>query len=355
MEQKAKIISALTAISENINTIIDVFSSEDIEEEKPSKPTKINGVSRKAKEDEEVLPDIEGDITEDDLKELSFNNLRKIAKQLGADTTGSRKEVIEHILEAKKSETDEDVEEDGEDEEEEKPVAKKSPIKMKKRADEEDEEEPEDEVELQVNEAVKDMTTEEIADFLADSGIRAKGKREALIAAVVKAVREGTIELEDDEDEDNDVSEPEDEDTEDNDTDTDDTDGEDTEYGVNDVDNPEMTAARKKALEKHRKTLNTDFKNGDITEEDLREWAVENGVATEKEVKKMKDKQLLDLYFEETALYFDDGGKEIDSTGSEEHEAYEVNGVPYCCGTPLTYDKKHKTYKCEVCGSEYEE
>lgn len=370
-EEKSRIATALVVIANNFNVIAETLGVDDVADDfdengtpvTQKKAAKSNGISRKAKEDGEDLPDLDGEITEDDLKGLSFNNLRKIAKQLGADTTGSRTEVIEHILEAKNGGKSEDEDEDDEPKSKKstkKTAAKsdkKSPIKMAKKSDED-----EDEIEAKVNEAVADMSTEEIADFLADSGIRVKGKREALIAAVVKAVRDGTIELEDDgEDEDEkpapksdkksakkvdkSKSDDEDEDSED--------DEDDTEYGVNDFDNPDMTAKRKKALQKYRKSLDSDFENGDITEDELREWATDNGYDA-KAVKKMKGEKLLDEYYNATALLIDDEGNEIDTEG-DDHEPYEVNGVPYCCGSPLTYDKKHKTYKCEICGGEYEE
>lgn len=338
-EEKSRIATALVVIANNFNVIAETLGVDDVADDfdengtpvTQKKAAKSNGISRKAKEDGEDLPDLDGEITEDDLKGLSFNNLRKIAKQLGADTTGSRTEVIEHILEAKNGGKSED--------------------------------EDEDEIEAQVNEAVADMSTEEIADFLADSGIRVKGKREALIAAVIKAVRDGTIELEDDgEDEDEKPAPKSDKkptkkadksksDVEDEEEDGED--DEDAEYGVNDFNNPDMTAKRKKALQKYRKSLNSDFENGDITEDELREWATDNGYDA-KAVKKMKGEKLLEEYYNATALLIDDEGNEIDTEG-DDHEPYEVNGVPYCCGSPLTYDKKHKTYKCEICGGEYEE
>lgn len=385
-EEKNRIATALIVIANNCNVIADTLDADltaDSDENgeptvSPKKSIKTNGISRKAKEDSEDLPDLDGEITEDDLKGLSFNNLRKIAKQLGADTTGSRAEVIEHILEAKNGGEDED-DEPAPKKSTKKGTAKpdkKSPIKMANKPDDEDDEdnsddtndEPEDEIEAQVNEAVADMSTEEIADFLADSGIRAKGKREALIAAVVKAVRDGTIELEDDgEDEKQSApksgkkstknpdknAEPADGEDDGEDEDEDEDEDDDTEYGVNDFDNPDMTAKRKKALQKYRKGLEEDFESGEITEDELREWAADGGY-DKKALKKMSGEQLLEEYYNATALLFDDEGNEIDPE-DDDHEPYEVNGVPYCCGSPLTYDKRHKIYKCEVCGGEYEE
>ena len=37
-----------------------------------------------------------------------------------------------------------------------------------------------------------------------------------------------------------------------------------------------------------------------------------------------------------------------------EEGAYTVNGVPYCCGRPLSYDEDEGKYVCEHCGGEYE-
>lgn len=69
---------------------------------------------------------------------------------------------------------------------------------------EEDEDDDSDETELDADDraeelGLNDMDVEELAELLAEHGISAKGKKQALIAKVLKAIDEGIIEIEDEE------------------------------------------------------------------------------------------------------------------------------------------------------------
>lgn len=299
-------------------------------------------LSRKDREAAETLPS--SDFTREDLDSLSYNNLKKFAKEMGLSAVGSREELTDKIMETKNtpatSEKSEPVTE------EVKPAPAPAPSgkirKLKKSEPEpvEEEEEEVDPVELKVNEAVEGMSDEEIMDFLADVGVKAKGKRQALISAVVKAVREGKIELEDDESSDSEESVDEVESSES-------ADDSETELGINDPDNPDMTEERREALAQYESDSRESFENGDFTRESLIEWLNDfNG--TQEDMSDMTDEELFEEYLNYSSLLISDEGV------MPEEGAYTVNGIPYCCGHELQYDEKKGTFTCSFCGTEYD-
>ena len=223
---------------------------------------------------------------------------------------------------------------------EEAPVEEKPKRRGRKPKSEEPAEEPVGEVEeivdivvAQVNKATKDMTNEEIAEVLVDIGVSAAGKREALIAKVVKAVKDGKLELDSaDEDSEEEVVEEE----------------MDSEFELNNLDNPDMTEERKKAVKIFIEESREDFENGELNREVLIGWLNEvNG--TEETYDDVPDEEILNLYVNLSCLVIDDEGNTVDP-----EQPYTVNGIPYCCGSPLVHDEEEASYICNVCGEEYE-
>ena len=348
----AKMIDAMKGIRDNLSVLIEELEESSktkaevtaetkaVEEVKTETPAK----TRKEREANEKLPNPNDELTQEQLDGLSYNNLKRLAKEMGIPAVGSRDELTQKILayegdvpnpDAK----DEDVESESEETVQEE--APKSTRKVSKKSEpvvEDDEDEDEEEVDpivAQVNEAVEDMTDEEIMDILADVGVKAKGKRQSLISAVIKAVRDGKIDLDNEE-----SDEDEAEDTE--------AESEDAEYDVNDPENPDMTDERKEAIKAYEADIRADFKNGDITRKQLIEWLNEFH-DTKDTMKKKSDDDILDEYIYCSCLLIGDDGEM-----PEEEGAYTVNGVPYCCGHELAYNEDNETYICEVCGGEYE-
>lgn len=342
-------LKAIIGIRDNLNIIIDEVANE-------AKSTTVNAVakeapvpattekkSRKERESSEKIPESGENITAESLSGLSYNNLKKLAKSLGVSATGAREEIIERILGASDNATETA---EAEEEEVETPVAEEVESDEDETDDAEDEDEGEEDsdeeeseeerVVRQVNEAVADMTNEEIMDVLADAGVRAKGKRQSLIDAVVKAVLNGDLSLDDDEegeDESDDSEESNEEEAEE-------------EFDPNDVNNPEMTEDRKEAIEAFIEDTRADFKSKALTRKEIIEWLNDfNG--TKDTMKKKSDDELLDEYINASCLLIDDEGNV-----PEEEGAYTVNGVPYCCGRPLKL--VDNTYVCEFCGAEYD-
>lgn len=355
----AKMIGALKGIRDNLTILIDEVESSSTtpvtaepKEETPATPaTTTTPMTRKEREASEKLPDADNGLTVEQLNGLSYNNLKRLAKEMGIPATGARDELTQKILNYNGDVPNPDAVDDEADEVEEEvapaksPSASKSVTKKTEVAEDEsecgsddgDDAEEVDPLVQKVNEAVEEMTNEEIADVLADVGVVAKGKRQALISAVIKAVREGKIDLDDedeDEDEETEVeSEPE---------------SKDEEFDVNDPENPDMTKERKTAISAYESEIREDFKNGDLSREELVAWLNEFH-GTKDTMKKKSDKDILDQYIYCSCLLIDDEGEM-----PEEEGAYTVNGIPYCCGHELSYNEDNETYICEVCGGEYE-
>ena len=354
----AKTIGALIGIRDNLTIIINeweavsrVTTAEQNAEAKaetaestttatPVTKAKSTTTSRKEREASETLPDVFDGLTEEQLNSLSYNNLKKLAKDMGILATGARDELTQKILNAEVSAPAPEVEEEEPVKDEKKSPVKKTPAKVSKNPEpveeeEEDDEEEEDPIVAKVNEAVADMTNEEIADVLADAGVRAKGKREALISAVIKAVHDGKIDLDDDE-------ESEGEETEDE-------SAEEEGYDVNDTNNPDMTKERKAAIEAHESETRASFDEGDLTRKDMVAWLNEFH-GTKDTMKKKSDEDILSEYIYCSCLLINDEGEFPEDEGG----AYTVNGIPYCCGHELAFDEENNTYICETCGNEYE-
>lgn len=345
---KKVVIEALIDIRNCINTIIDQIAEEKDSTAVPSVPTQVDtpeadivpvaptrattaaGKTRKERESAEVIPTV---ITAESLDSLSYNTLKKLAKERGISASGSRDELTSrllenpgeisdspnlHVVRSEAEAGDEPEVEDAADVEEEEDI---------------------DSILKRVNEAVADLSNEELMDILTDVGVKAKGKRQSLIEATVRAVKDGLLDLSDDEDEEGG------EDT----ADEDDTQSE-CEYEPNDTDNPDMTEERRAAIQAFIEEATNDFKKGNITRKELIEWLNEfNG--TKDPMKKSSDEEILNSYIHASCLLINDEGE-----FPEEEGAYTVNGIPYCCGRALKCVETDgvTTYICETCGNEYE-
>ena len=145
------------------------------------------------KNDVETTPEVEEEVVEvetnteaEDLNSKTLKELKDLAKELGVSTKGSKSTIIGRILEAQ-----DNVEEVVEEPEEN--ILTEEEVEEFEEATETGEDNP---LEAQLNE----MSVEELADIWAEVGISTKGKKQSLIAKVLKAVEEGKIELADEED-----------------------------------------------------------------------------------------------------------------------------------------------------------
>lgn len=362
----AKTIEGLTMIKDGIDLIL-ASQQESTKEvaapaEKTAEETKVKKSVKKtpaipAKEEStEDYSEPNGEatvITAESLKTLCYNEIKKLAASMGLSAKGARPEIEERILNA---DTTAPTEETPAEAPEEKKEVKKTAKKLGKKSEPapDPEEEEVDEVTQKVMDVTADMETEEIADFLTECGISAKGKREALIAKLVKAVKNGDIELDDDEEEseeESDDSAPAEESTTDKseDSESEDDDEVEEEDNTNDLNNPDMTKERKKAIKEYTSEVESSVKSKEISREDMVEF-LQGFYDDDDDYSEYSDDEVTDLYIDAACRMIDDEGNFVEDEGTP----YTVNGENYCCGSPLSFDEDGNKYICEKCGTEYE-
>lgn len=298
-----------------------VVSSEEV---KPKKK-KVSS-TRKEREEAEVLPE---EITEESLAEVSYNGLKKLAKDLGVSASGDRETLTANILASvSEDEVEEDEEEEVSSSEEEIEDAEFS-------EEDEDNEEEEDSLAEQIEQATKDMTVEELADLLVSYKLPAKGKRQALIDAIIKGVEDGIIEFNTGDD----VDEEDEEEEEIDDAET----VEEEEVDEEEVDD----SPRGKAVQELKDSIEAEFEEGSISRKDLITY-INKRMGTKNRMKTVDDADLLAKYCELQATLIDDEGDL-----HEEKEPYVLNDEYHCCGEVLQKDEDGDLV-CPICGTCYD-
>ena len=329
----AKTIDALKVIRDQLNIIIDIEGNATVSSDVVE--AVVDKVSTKTESSQNPTPD------KDILSTMPYAELKKYAKSMGVSGSGSRQEIIDRILGSEESAS----EDTAEDKTKETPVeetpapaektTKRAGKKLGAKKNVEPEPEPEvnDPVYDQVIEATEEMSDQEIKEFLAECDIKVRGKREALISALVEAVKEGIISLDDDDEDSSDDGDSEPEESK----------SESTTIG-------KITSAREEAIKKSDADVLQQFKDGEVTRDDLLEWYAESFGKSASAVNKMKDNELITAYAEVLHNYIDDEGVTHDDG---EEEPYFINEEPYHCGEKLKFNEDDNTYICEVCGEEY--
>lgn len=323
-----------------------------------------------APEDTEAGAEVEGTLSREQLMNMKFNDLKKLGASLGVSCSGKRDEIIDRILNVpvKASVEPEEPEDEGTAEKGKVvPISKKKGgLKKKKEepeeetAEEEEEAGPSEESIKLAEELTEDMSAKEIIDYLAECGIKAKGKKSDVILVLAKGIEDGTVELEDDEEDTEDEEETEEsvDEGEEEVSSDDEEEGEEfneesyfPEYDEAGYNNPDsMKEERAEAVKAMMADIIEKVENDELKEEDMQTF-LEN-VCTEEELEALGD----DYEFEElVALYCEIRKRFVDDDG-EEHEPgdpYELNEKNFCCGHELKYEKKSKTFICESCGEKY--
>ena len=319
-----------------------------------------------AKNDEfHNVPEPSEDVTSDDVDGMGYNTMKKLAAKLNVSAKGTKAQLVSRLKEA--LDNGGSVDEDEEEEEAPKKSAKKSkakPARSSKKSepepeeddeedeeseDEEDDSDSEDMTMEQLKEELDEYSDEDLKGMLKEIGKSTKGKRTALISKIYDAIKAGEISLSDDEDEeeDDDVDdgEVESEDDEDNEVPDGTEDDDEDEESDDEEDEDEDTEARIKAMTALEKKIRKDFKKGNVTVSDMKEFL--SSYDDVKVGKKTSDEKVLELYIENAKMLVDDDGDTI------EEGAYEIKGVPFCCGRALDIDEDGNC-KCQICGNEYE-
>ena len=341
----------------------------------------------------------------EELKDKTVAELRTIAKELGLSVRGSKSTIIGRIVEATVEQEEEvaPVEEPVEEEPEvtEEAVEETEDVEE---VEEEDEEPADENEELQAK--LEQLDVEDLADLCNELEIPAKGKKQGLIARLMKAHMDGEVDLSDlefEEAEEEDVDEDEgidvkevlgeqplkvlkaiakecniklalkdkkdvvieklmgaDEDALANalveagiiELDED----EPVDDEVEETEELEGTAfegseeRQEKCIEIFNETAEA-IDTGDIEESDIREFFEDRFKGNKSELKKIENmdfRALANMYCGIVANLVDDDGVEV-----ELEEPYMVGDTPYCCGVPM---KKldETTYLCEIDGEEVE-
>lgn len=294
------------------------------------------------KDDSEYEGGEEGKYTIQELRDMKYNEFKKLAAQLGVKCTGSRDEILDRIVATgvvKGIETVDPVEVAEEDKDE--VVQKKSLKSGKSKKKREEEVNGQDEFDRQAEKAIESTDVSDIIKTLADVGVKATKKN--VVEKLAYALREGLIELEDDEEEQEDNEEDSAEELT--------PDVYTPEYdpkGYNDPEN--MSEERKEAIEKKVSDILKQYSKGKLTNDEIIDY-IEDNVNEDEEFLKdgYTDEEALRLYIELVKRTIDNDGEE-----HEQGEPYEVGEMDVCCGHELKYVKKTKKYICEHCGTEYE-
>ena len=339
----------------------------------------------------------------EELKDKTVAELRTIAKELGLSVRGSKSAIIGRIVEAT-VEQEEEVEQVEEPVEEEPEVTEEVVEETEdvEEVEEEDEEPADENEELQAK--LEQLDVEDLADLCNELEIPAKGKKQGLIARLMKAHMDGEVDLSDlefeedvDEDEGIDVKEVlgeqplkvlkaiakdcniklalkdkkdvvieklmgADEDAlanalveagiielDDEEPEPVDDEVEETEE-VEEITFEGSEERQEKCIEIFNETAEA-IDTGDIEESDLREFFEDRFKGNKSELKKIENMDfgaLANMYCSIVANLVDDDGEEV-----ELEEPYMVGDTPYCCGVPM---KKldETTYLCEIDGEEVE-
>ena len=402
----------LEDVTEGKFTIVEKTPSVKAEEsEKVKVPVEEPEPEEKAEEEvAEETPVEENEVEEEDvfakkadeLKDKSVAELRNIAREMGLPIRGNKSAILGRIVEAL-VEQEEEVEQVEEPVEEE-PEVTEEIVEDVEEVEEEDEEPADENEELQAK--LEQLDVEDLADLCNELEIPAKGKKQGLIARLMKAHMDGEVDLSDlefeeaeeeedvDEDEGIDVKEVlgeqplkvlkaiakdcniklalkdkkdvvveklmgADEDAlanalvEAGIIELDDEEPEPVEDEVEETEEITFEGSeerQEKCIEIFNETAEA-IENGDIEESDIREFFEDRFKGNKSELKKIENMDfgaLANMYCTIVANLVDDDGEEV-----ELEEPYMVGDTPYCCGVPM---KKldETTYLCEIDGEEVE-
>lgn len=327
---------------ETAGTLETPKTSEKVVPAKKSATKKSKIEKQEVDEADETPDETDGIYTKEALDGKKYNELKKIAKEVGVSAKGDRETLIDNILGASEQ-IEEDFDEDDEEETTLEDVEDEDDTDEDDGEEEDVEAEPIDDEESlaeEIEDRVSEMETEEIADLLVEAGISAKGKRQALINKLIKAVQDGAIAING---KDEDEEEPEDEDVDE------DVEDDGDEEDVNDLSNPNIKPARKKALKALKSMLEKKYNDGKLKAVTMKKALKAYYEESADEIDDMDNDELFDAYLQLKMLFIDDEGDEV-----EEGAPYTLNGEPYCCGQPLQYNEEDDTFICEICGGEYE-
>lgn len=341
-----KLLGAIEEAIKGLNMVAEAIKAEGADVDETSAPAKKTPAGRKASEKKAPVKSAPakktadededgsaGEYTYEELMDMPYNDMKKYAKSVGVTAMGSREKIVNDILKTYGVEAPDEEDEDEDEAPKKKAPAGKKTTASKKSApveEEDEEDEEEDEVTAQVNEAVKDMEDSEIAELLKQAGLPSKGKRTALIARVIKGVKDEVIDLDGEEDEDED---------------------EESIYdSLNDYENnEEIPEERAAAIKKFEAATNKKVKAKTLKMAMIKK-ALTAYYGDEADLSEAGDEELVEAYIDMKCRFIDDEGDNYDGTD----DAYYVNGMLACHGYICEESEDGSSLVCPVCGAEYE-
>ena len=194
--KKDLILASIGTIQSGLQMLVDAIEGEalqDVKELKAQVKEDTEKAVKKATTPKESPDDEEGvELTQEFLETVKYNDLKKLASNMGIEGKGTREQIIDRILGTV------DTDEEAEVEEPAKVVDIGKARKAKAKSVEEDEEDEEDleeaeEVKPQWVLELEAMSVEDLADLLTSVKLPAKGKKQALVDRAIAAVNDGTI------------------------------------------------------------------------------------------------------------------------------------------------------------------
>lgn len=276
--------------------------------------------------------------TLEELDKMTYNEVKALAKEVGVKAVGTKKAIIDSILETlSENNTEEIIEDTVEDEE---PVVEETTNDVVEDTVEDvlEDEEEDNSMRVEVDEddttlydrVVADLegyTDEELADILSDIGVSPKGRRQALLSKIVQAIEEGKLEWEDEEASETLEEEPvvEEETVE-----------EDTTSFVG-------TEARRVACEKECEDIELALEKEEISHKEILKFLKDfyNGKYTSQGFDGDVDE-----YIAIQCDLIDDEGIKHDF-----EDPYYIGDDVYCCGQHLK--ELNEDLYCEICGTTY--
>lgn len=280
----------------------------------------------------EEIPVVEEETEETDFhsffNELELDALKEIGKQLGMSLRGrlSKETLIDKLLATDLDELVKALEVLGYYEEQTEEVAEE-PVVEEVAEEPVVEEEAEEELTPEQEYGLDDWTNEEIADLLTQHSLSTKGKRQALVDRVIKAIEDGTIELYgDDEEAEEEVEESDEEEV------------------------FEPSPERLKAEAKIASDIEAKHKSGKLRDSVIKKFLNQYYEGDENcaDCKGCSKEEILACYIEINKSFVDDEG-----VVHSNEEPYIRDNAYYCCGKE-TSETEEGNLCCEVCGNEYE-
>ena len=192
--KKDLILASIGTIQSGLQMLVDALEGEalqDVKELKAQVKEDTEKAVKKASTPKESPDDEEGvELTQEFLETVKYNDLKKLASNMGIEGKGTREQLIDRILGTVDTDEEAEVEEPSKVVD----IGKARKAKASKAVEEEEEDlEEAEEVKPQWVLELEAMSVEDLADLLTSVKLPAKGKKQALVDRAIAAVNDGTI------------------------------------------------------------------------------------------------------------------------------------------------------------------